>query len=1297
MLMERSREARRSNMAAANGLSRRRQRNASLRDSHVEEDGQMELQDTVRLRDRPNKRERDRDRDRYRDREFSSHKIQNKRRRGDSLTIGNNKEEGDEESTEESVADEEDYEIDERRGAHTISHNTSSFSSSLSNPNSKKSLPPTRPARQALALKATDEIIGVLVPRKARSASVKRSHENWFSGNGGFWEDHKASTSPASRSAEANSPSSSNVSVRKKMKPGPKTRLPKGAKSSSSSGQQDDIEIEIAEVLYGLMKQSHNLKKEEDNIGKLEPKESKDISESQDTKPSISVLPQNNSPVSDLLTDVAVSKKKNLLAENSLNPVQNVVDTSTVKVEREINEKMEIFASKPERTSQFNVESSGTSHEMEVDTAKVASVTVDTLEEINKQGDSKSSIGRSGILDGPVTEKKSSSAKEESATCLKMDVDFQDSRVTKATSDVLENESPKEEKFKFDLMAPPPMVSSPERDGFNEFASDPSLEADDVKMESLVKDEVKVERFVKKESLVEETEEKKIEPIGEKLQLKIDLEKPNQDNGRDSFLKLRQQNGKQQQLQPKSSLPKVEKTEAGSVPWQIAVAGWPNGLPPLGYVAPFQTIMPSDGCARPSTAHQSLPFVFSQPRPKRCSTHCYIACNIYMNQQLAKMNPFWPAAAGSASLCRAKPNNQNVMPSTENLIHGNPMQGSFPVLNLNSGQDKGQAVVNFQRPSQKDKSSESVNLMDPAQKKQLVLQQTPQPAPAGNLLHAPAFIFPISQQQAAVTSAANQPGPSKSAATSTKSASSTGNSTAALPASSTALPAVAAAVGYNYPNLAANEAPYLTILQNNGYPFPIPAPVGTAPAIRGGTHAQPLPFFNGSFYSSQIFHPSQLQHQQQPHSQPLMQVSRQNTSTSSASSSSHKQLHSQLPRAVPVSGNNFMSSVSMQSQHLQKQHVSSSNQNRKLEAEMSGENTSPVAASRPHSQASVYGQNFSVPLQPLNFALMPSPTAGGNHSEKQQQSQQKSLKGGVDLIPQAFAMSFASFNGSNSASNLNFSSMPLNPAIFQSFPETARHGYQIVPAAQAALQKNHQISEVKTAGSLSNQDEGKKPGVGKSPATNVQTLVFDDSARTLNFASSPVTGNWPSRSIPATAITTNAPVAANSQSFQQQQLIQLQKQQMLQQQQQSTAAARVQSNSSSQSPQWKNSTRNATGQAPPTSSSTSTLKNVSQQQVRSPQSHTQISFERHSKSGLGPQIPTSNQSSSALMVGSPPSGGNTRTSSTGSKAGSSIPTLQSQQTDNSSASTGQKSSPVCGRNVPSILSTCPSHLSELKY
>ncbi|KAI5421197.1 hypothetical protein KIW84_044870 [Lathyrus oleraceus] len=40
-------------------------------------------------------------------------------------------------------------------------------------------------------------------------------------------------------------------------------------------------------------------------------------------------------------------------------------------------------------------------------------------------------------------------------------------------------------------------------------------------------------------------------------------------------------------------------------------------------------------------------------------------------------------------------------------------------------------------------------------------------------------------------------------------------------------------------------------------------------------------------------------------------------------------------------------------------------------------------------------------------------------------------------------------------------------------------------------------------------------------------------------------------------------------------------------------------------------------------------------------------------------------------------------------------TSQLQQTEDSSAGSSQKSSPVCGRNVPSILSSCPSHLSEL--
>ncbi|KAK2648332.1 hypothetical protein Ddye_015821 [Dipteronia dyeriana] len=1254
--MDRSREARRSNQTSANGLSRRRQRSSSLRDSH-EEDGQMELQDTARLRDRAHQR----DRDRYRDREFSNHhkKIQNKRRRGDSLTQENNREEG--ESTEGSVADEEECEIEERRSTHINSHNTAPFSSSLSN--HRKNLPPTRPFKQAPAVKATDEMIEVLVPRKARSASVKRSHENWVSGNGGFWEDHRVSTSTASRSAEANSPSSSNVSVRKKMKPnGPKTRLPK-ASESSSSVQQDDIEIEIAEVLFGLMKQSQNSKNEDDNT--------RQKLESKDVKPSVSVLAQNNRPAADLLL---APKKSKVEADKSSNPGENISIASPDKFECELPEKMENSSAPESQKSAISCEASQV-----LDTAKES---VESQEEATKQGDSKLSIEGSGYTDGPVTERNPVSDEKESALCAKIGDDLHDSTVTKANWTASERESRKEEKFKIDLMALPPMASSPDRDGFNDFSSDPNLYH--VNMKSDVKDE-----NVKK-AAIEEHEEKKIEPIGESRKMKFDLEKPNKDNGRDSITnKLQNLSQKQPQQPSKSTIPKVEKAHSSSVPLQIAIAGWANGVPQMGYMPPpFQAIVPMDGSARSAAAQQPPQFVLSQPRPKRCTTHHYIARNISLNQQLAKMNHFSPVGAGSAPLRGGKPSSINVRPSTEN-----PLQGSLPVVNLNSVQDKGQATASFPVVTQKVKCSEGVNVTDPAQRKQFVLQQAPQPASAGNFLHAPAFIFPVSQQQAAITGAANQSGPSKSTTFSS-------NSTAAFPASSTSLPSVAAAVSYNYPNM--------TIVQNNGYPFPVPTPIGAPPAIRG-SHSQALPYFNGSFYASQFFHPPQLQQQQQPNSQPLIQA-HQNTNTSSASSSSYKQPQSQQPRGMPVSGSNILSSTSMQQpQQSQKQHVPPLKKNRKLEAEMSGENTPSLAESRiSHNQTSTYGQNFSVPLQPLNYALMPSSAVsgsnnGGNHGEKQQQSQQKNLKGGVELIPQAFAMSYASFSGSNNTgSNLSFSSMPQNPAIFQS------QGYQVAPAAQAAQQKNHQMSEMKTGGGSSNHDDSKKTGLGKSATTNGQTLVFDNPARTLNFVSTPFTGNWPSR-----AITQTAQVASNSQNFHQNQLLQHQKQ-MLQQSRSkpqtsnsrssSSIAAKHSNNGSifpqtivsSQSPQWKNSTRTPTSQVPPTpvaSSNVSNHKNVPQQQVRSPQGQTQISFERNSKSGVAPQgqqIPTSNQSPS-------PSGGNLITCSTGSKAGSSIPTLQSQQPENSSASTGQKSSPVCGRNVPSILSTRASQLSELKY
>ena len=127
-------------------------------------------------------------------------------------------------------------------------------------------------------------------------------------------------------------------------------------------------------------------------------------------------------------------------------------------------------------------------------------------------------------------------------------------------------------------------------------------------------------------------------------------------------------------------------------------------------------------------------FLLSQPWPKRCAMHHHIARNIHLYQQFANMNHFWPAAPGSASLCEAKPNNINVVPSAENLILGNPLQGSFPVVKLNPTEEKGKVAASFPGLTRKGKSSDCTNFVDTAQRKQVVVQQSSQPASVGNLM-----------------------------------------------------------------------------------------------------------------------------------------------------------------------------------------------------------------------------------------------------------------------------------------------------------------------------------------------------------------------------------------------------------------------------------------------------------------------------------------------------------------------------------------------------------------------------------
>ncbi|KAJ6356437.1 hypothetical protein OIU78_004524 [Salix suchowensis] len=133
-----------------------------------------------------------------------------------------------------------------------------------------------------------------------------------------------------------------------------------------------------------------------------------------------------------------------------------------------------------------------------------------------------------------------------------------------------------------------------------------------------------------------------------------------------------------------------------------------------------------------------------------------------------------------------------------------------------------------------------------------------------------------------------------------------------------------------------------------------------------------------------------------------------------------------------------------------------------------------------------------------------------------------------------------------------------------------------------------------------------------------------------------------------------------------------------------------------QSPQWKNSARTTTSQVPSPSltPASSTHKNLPQQ-GRTQGGHSQLSFAAIQKPSASPQgqpNPSSNQSlSPPMMAGSPTTsfsksaGGSPRTSTSTSNKGGQSSTVSSHQSKNSASVPVQKSSPVGGRNIPSIL------------
>lgn len=138
----------------------------------------MELQEPSRLRDRGGTGKKDRDRERERERERERDRLgRSKKRRGDRL-MHSSREDGVEDTSEESINDEDDDD-DEDGGGGSGSASVRMLPlnpSSLSN-HHRKSFPPAKVFRPTppSTWKAADEMIGVSVPRKARSGKNRKT------------------------------------------------------------------------------------------------------------------------------------------------------------------------------------------------------------------------------------------------------------------------------------------------------------------------------------------------------------------------------------------------------------------------------------------------------------------------------------------------------------------------------------------------------------------------------------------------------------------------------------------------------------------------------------------------------------------------------------------------------------------------------------------------------------------------------------------------------------------------------------------------------------------------------------------------------------------------------------------------------------------------------------------------------------------------------------------------------------------------------------------------------------------
>ncbi|XP_031481680.1 protein TIME FOR COFFEE-like isoform X2 [Nymphaea colorata] len=1149
--MDRNREVRRA-QPMANGLPRRRpQRNggSGMRDSPEEAvAGELQEMAAVRLRDRKKDR-----------------LSRSKRRRGERLH--GNREEGGDESSEESV-DIEEEDDDEDEDSSVANH--------------RRGNPPAAAKIVKPPWKVPDEMIGVPVPRKARSASVKRSHESSGSGGGGgdqFPALRQCSTSPATPSAASVSPPSSNASIRRRVKPiGAKQRPAKVAKVSN----QEEIEIEVAEVLFGLRQYPAPSVNPElagnPSSMKVEDREEESSTLVGKARASSPLSPQQSVglPPKALSSMAAASPALGAPKRKRPRPVKpeeeksgfgsGVISTISASSIDEA-EKMEVSSPKGDKNS-LDVVPNG------VDGAR--SIKFETNQESEKFHliqenkpaflDATAKAAEEKVIPDVICSEKSE-PQVELTGLVKPEVSSEDA--TKGFSSSLSTcDGQKEQNFKIDLMAPP---AKSMMDGDTNGDSTLEIEAVNAKEEIILSEgKEKAVPKVQEEVPSNDSElEKRAEMSGAGEQAKqskdrmLDLHMDVEISDREGCKQHGQKNSKVARGDMKAPDVYIQKEKpaphgsgtapamAGPAPLpHVTIPGWPGGLPPIGYIGqapaswpgapPAQAVVSMEGNPGAPTLQPHI--LLPHQRYKRCATHCFIAKMISYLQHIARINPFW-AAASNASLFGAKPCNLNAMPSTEGMILAGPISGAFPAANFTTSgrtaasiQDKGNGnAATYGSHTPKEKASAQV--ADGPRKQQTAVQQ-PTIAPSAANIPVAAAVRPGGSETPvsghAVAPSAAQVGGSGAVAT----------------------------VNYNYANFPTNEAQYIAMVQGSDYPFQIPAHVGAAAAASayrsssvhlGQAAAAPPPqFFSGSFYASQMLHPSQIQQAQSQ----APQQGQQNPSTSSGSSSSHK--HSQQQRLQGGGGSsshNYKQQQQLQQepqlQVPQKMHQSPSNsvhphhnsnasQPCQREAGHPAEGDSPSAADRKvspnfltHANHHLHPTvNTSYGISPLpvpihhaqNFSIMSSlgSTKNGEKQLLQPQSSdphlQYSLKGMEFLPSQTFAMSFPP--------GIDFSMAQGHHAIFQNLPESYRQSYQLaaaqaVAAAASAQQQhvqrptNQKIGDdSKSAsdhiGGAISQEERTAGGTKAAPAVASHTLTFSRQSENNENASISIFGSSPS-------------------------------------------------------------------------------------------------------------------------------------------------------------------------------------------